>query len=268
MKTKLLYLFAVCTLFACKNPQKKSESDSEKSETAQTQNDTTKNDMDSIPVMPVHHASFAMQLNGKTIYVDPVGDVAQYAKLPEPDFVLITHGHPDHFAPKTLEALVNNNTPILAPKAVKDNMSGDLQKQTQVMDNGDNKELMGIKIKAIPAYNLRSEAKKFHPKGKGNGYVLAYGGKRVYISGDTGDIPEMRNLKNIDVAFVCMNLPYTMPVDKAIDAVLDFKPKKVYPYHYRGNNGFSDVEKFKTEVEKQNPDIDVVLLNWYPDYDK
>lgn len=264
MKTKFFYLFVACAIMACKNPKKKDGSNSKKTETVQSKTDTAKNDMDSIPVMPVEHASFALQLNGKTIYVDPVGDASQYAKLPSPDFVLITHGHPDHFAPKTLEALVNKNVPILAPKAVKDNMPGNLQKQTQVMANDAHKELMGIKIKTVPAYNLRPEAEKFHPKGKGNGYILAYDGKRVYISGDTGDVPAMRNLKDIDLAFVCMNLPYTMPVDKAIDAVLDFKPTKVYPYHFRGNDGFSDVGKFKTTVEKQDPNINVVLLDWYP----
>jgi L-ascorbate metabolism protein UlaG (beta-lactamase superfamily) len=104
---------------------------------------------------------------------------------------------------------------------------------------------------------------KFHEKGRGNGYVLTLGMERIYISGDTEDIPEMRTLKNIDVAFVCMNLPYTMTVESAASAVLDFKPKKVYPYHYRGSDGKSDVDKFKTLVTEKNPDIKVLLLDWY-----
>jgi len=113
-------------------------------------------------------------------------------------------------------------------------------------------------------YNLREEALKFHTKGRGNGYVLTINKERIYFSGDTEDIPEMRNLKNIDKAFVCMNLPYTMTVENAADAVLEFKPKEVYPYHYRGTGGLSDVEKFKQIVAEKNKAIKVVQLDWYP----
>lgn len=124
--------------------------------------------------------------------------------------------------------------------------------------------MMDVAIEAIPMYNLRKEALKFHEKGRGNGYILTLGGERVYISGDTEDIPEMRNLENIDIAFVCMNLPYTMTVESAASAVLDFKPKKVYPYHYRGTEGLSDVGKFKTLVNEGDSSIDVIQLDWYP----
>lgn len=124
--------------------------------------------------------------------------------------------------------------------------------------------MMDVAIEAIPMYNLREEALKFHEKGRGNGYILTLGGERVYISGDTEDIPEMRNLENIDIAFVCMNLPYTMTVESAASAVLDFKPKKVYPYHYRGTEGLSDVGKFKTLVNEGDSSIDVIQLDWYP----
>ncbi len=129
-----------------------------------------------------------------------------------------------------------------------------------VLNNGDNKMVEGIRIEAIPMYNLPEAADAFHTKGRGNGYVLTMGGKRVYLSGDTEDIPEMRNLKNIDVAFVCMNLPYTMNVEQAAQGVLAFKPKVVYPYHYRGQ----DVNTFKSFVNNADPSIDVRLLNWYP----
>ena len=132
------------------------------------------------------------------------------------------------------------------------------------MNNGQTAVVKDINVEAIPMYNLREEALKFHEKGRGNGYVLTFGDERVYISGDTEDIPEMRNLKNIDKAFVCMNLPYTMPVESAASAVLDFKPKTVYPYHFRGTEGLSDVEKFKSIVNEGNPDINVELLEWYP----
>jgi len=112
-------------------------------------------------------------------------------------------------------------------------------------------------------YNLREEALKFHEKGRGNGYILTLEDQRIYISGDTEDIPEMRTLKNIDKALVCMNLPYTMSVESAASAVLDFKPITVYPYHYRGTNGLSDVAKFKTIVNKNDANIKVKLLEWY-----
>ncbi len=112
-------------------------------------------------------------------------------------------------------------------------------------------------------YNLTAERLKYHKKGRGNGYVITLNMKRIYISGDTEDIVEMRSLKNIDYAFVCMNLPYTMTVDKAASAVLEIKPAVVIPYHYRGKGGFSDIERFKTLVSK-NKDIEVKLLNWYP----
>ena len=113
-------------------------------------------------------------------------------------------------------------------------------------------------------YNLREEAKQFHTKGRGNGYVLEKDGMRVYFSGDTEDIPEMRNLENIDKAYVCMNLPYTMTVESAADGVIAFKPKEVYPYHFRGQDGLSDVEKFKGIVDSANVGTEVMLLDWYP----
>ena len=112
-------------------------------------------------------------------------------------------------------------------------------------------------------YNLREEALKFHAKGRGNGYVLTINDERIYISGDTEDIPEMRTLKNIDKAFVCMNLPWTMTVESAASAVLEFKPKQVYPYHYRNKEGMSDVNLFKNLVNKEDKSIEVILLDWY-----
>jgi L-ascorbate metabolism protein UlaG (beta-lactamase superfamily) len=123
---------------------------------------------------------------------------------------------------------------------------------------------MGVSVVAIPMYNLSEGTKTMHTKGRGNGYILGIGGKQLYISGDTQGIPEMRSLKDIDIAFVCMNLPYTMDVAEAADAVLAFKPKIVYPYHYRGQNGLSDVNSFKSLVEKGNKNIEVRLRNWYP----
>ena len=120
-----------------------------------------------------------------------------------------------------------------------------------------------INIEAIPMYNLRAEALQYHTKDRGNGYVITFGSERVYISGDTEDIPEMRALKNIDIAFVCMNLPWTMPVERAANAVLEFKPKRVYPYHYKGSDGLSDVALFKSLIHSKNEHIEVIQLDWY-----
>jgi len=133
----------------------------------------------------------------------------------------------------------------------------------QVLNNGGKTNVFGISISAIPMYNLPEGSDSRHTKGRGNGYILDFGGKLIYISGDTEDIPEMRALKNIDVAFVCMNLPYTMDINQAASAVLEFKPKIVYPYHYRGKDGLSDVNGFKGLVNKGDPKIEVRLRNWY-----
>ena len=180
---------------------------------------------------------------------------------------MITDIHGDHFSIETLEALNTEKAKIIAPQAVVDQMPENFVPQLDILDNGATKERYGILVEAIPMYNLREEALKFHTKGRGNGYVLNMGDQRLYISGDTEDIPEMRALKNIDKAFICMNLPYTMTVESAANAVLEFKPKEVYPYHYRGKPDVSDVAKFKTLVNAGNPDIEVVQLDWYPEDD-
>jgi chemotaxis protein histidine kinase CheA len=137
-------------------------------------------------------------------------------------------------------------------------------KPSNIINNGETKTISGIEITAIPMYNITEGRLEMHVKGRGNGYVLEKNGYRVYISGDTEDIPEMRALKNIDKAFLCMNLPYTMDINQAANAVLEFQPKQVIPYHYRGTEGFQDVEKFKQMVEGANSDIKVTLMDWYP----
>ena len=166
---------------------------------------------------------------------------------------------------ETLSGLSLDDAKIIAPSAVAEKLPEDLKVKTIVLDNGDTEQLnTELSVNAIPMYNLREEALKFHEKGRGNGYVLNWIDERIYISGDTEDIPEMRNLKNIDKAFVCMNLPYTMPVASAADAVTDFEPTVVYPYHYRGTQGLSDIEEFKRLVLEEKPNIEVNFLNWYP----
>ena len=217
-----------------------------------------------LTIQPIVHASLVLTWGGQTIYVDPTGGARNYAGLKQPDLILITDIHGDHFDPKTISAVRTEKTVIVVPKAVADKMADSLKNKVVILNNGDKSTQSGVGITAIPMYNLPESPTAMHTKGRGNGYVLNIGGKNVYISGDTQGIPEMRALRNIDIAFVCMNLPYTMNVDEAADAVLAFKPKTVYPYHYRGQDGLSDVNAFKNKVEAGNAGIKVVLKNWYP----
>lgn len=222
--------------------------------------DTLKTDKGDLTVVPVQHATFVMKWGGKTVFVDPTGGAEAFKDHGKPDLILVTDIHGDHHDPKTLAAVRTPETMLVVPAAVAEKMGAD-KGSAAVLANGETTTLGDIRIEAVPMYNLTPERKNNHPKGRGNGYVLTLGGRRVYISGDTEDVPEMRGLKNIDAAFVCMNLPYTMDVDHAADAVLAFKPKVVYPYHYRGKE-MSDVEKFKTLVAKDKS-IEVRLLKWY-----
>lgn len=218
-----------------------------------------------IKVTPILHGTIVFEYQGKTIYVDPYGGASLFDGQKKPDMVLITDIHGDHHNQETLDGLDLSNAIIIAPKAVAEKLPEGSGKSVQIMNNGQTETISGISISAIPMYNLPESNDSRHTKGRGNGYIIELGGKKVYISGDTEDIPEMRSLNGIDVAFVCMNLPYTMDVDQAADAVSDFKPAIIYPYHYRGTDGLADVEKFKTEVNSKAPGIDVRLRNWYPE---
>lgn len=224
----------------------------------------TVSDQERIEIYPVEHATAVLKWGDITIYIDPVGGAEVFAEFQKPDLILITDIHGDHFSAETLESLDTSDTRIIAPKAVADKLPGKDLPKTDILDNGDKLERFGVLVEAIPMYNLREEARDFHVKGRGNGYVITLGTERLYFSGDTEDIPEMRNLKNIDKAFVCMNLPYTMTVESAADAVLEFKPAQVYPYHYRGRPDVGDVARFAELVTSGDPDITVVQLDWYP----
>lgn len=217
-----------------------------------------------LKIIPIEHATAVIEWGEITIYIDPVGGLAAFEGQKQADLILITDIHGDHLSIETLEALNTQKAKIIVPKAVAEKIPIAFTPQIDVLNNGETKERYGILVEAIPMYNLRKEALNFHTRGRGNGYVLNLGEQRIYISGDTEDIPEMRALQNIDKAFVCMNLPYTMPVDKAAEAVLEFRPKQVYPYHYRGRPDVSDVNSFKSIINTQNKDIEVVQLDWYP----
>jgi L-ascorbate metabolism protein UlaG (beta-lactamase superfamily) len=219
---------------------------------------------EALKIIPVSHATAVLNWDGTIIYIDPVGGADAFKDQPLPDLILITDIHGDHFSLETLQALNTQKAKLIVPKALAEKIPETFTPQIDLLNNGDTKERYGITVTAIPMYNLRPEAKSFHTPGRGNGYVLEKDGMRVYFSGDTEDIPEMRALKNIDKAFICMNLPYTMTVESAADAVVAFAPKEVYPYHYRGNPDVSDVGKFAEIVTKANPGIRVVQLDWYP----
>ncbi|WFO17013.1 MBL fold metallo-hydrolase [Cellulophaga baltica 4] len=255
----LLGLLAI----ACKENKKKepvSETPPEVTETISTTKEV-------VNVTPIEHASAVLQWGETTIYIDPVGGAAAYSDQKNPTILLITDIHGDHLSVETLDSLDLSTTKIIVPQAVADKLPEKYAAQLHILANGATQEFDGITIEAIPMYNLREEALQFHTKGRGNGYVLSKGDERIYFSGDTEDIPEMRGLKNIDKAFICMNLPYTMTEESAASAVLAFKPKQVYPYHYRGKPEVSDVVKFRKLVNEGDPTIEVIQLDWYPKMD-
>jgi L-ascorbate metabolism protein UlaG (beta-lactamase superfamily) len=176
------------------------------------------------------HGTLMMTFGGKTIHVDPYGEIADYGSLPKADLVLVTHEHSDHLDPKALQAILKPGTTVVASKSC----AGKLPKAL-IMANGDSQTVLGLPVEAVPAYNIahkRPDGNPFHPKGSGNGYIVTFGDKRVYIAGDTENTPEMKALKMIDVAFLPMNLPYTMTPEMVADAARSFRPKILYPYHF------------------------------------
>lgn len=214
-----------------------------------------------ITVHPVAHASFVLDTPRGAIYVDPVGDAGQYEGLPAAALVLITHEHSDQYSPSTLSALVGEDTQIITNPAVFALLPEALKGQASAVANGDIATFDGLNIEAIPAYNTTEERMDFHPEGRDNGYVLNFEDFRIYISGDTEDTTEMRELLDIDLAFVGMNLPSTMDANAAASAVSEFGPTYVYPYHYRGQDGGTqDPESFAKMVGSE---VEVRFGNWY-----
>jgi len=212
-----------------------------------------------VVIRPVNHASLVLGWKDAVIYCDPVGGGALYRNLPKPTLVLVTDVHGDHMDSVTLNAIgAATNAVIVAPLAVFQQLSSGLRAVTRVLTNAAVAEIQGIRIEAVPMYNLTPSRLSYHSKGRGNGYVLTIGGKRLYVSGDTEDIPEMRALRDIDAAFVCMNLPFTMDIVQASSAVREFRPRTVYPYHYSS----SDVVRFKQSISEDSG-VEVRLRKWY-----
>jgi L-ascorbate metabolism protein UlaG (beta-lactamase superfamily) len=214
-----------------------------------------------ITIAPINHATLQITHATHVIDVDPVAAAGSFDGLAAPTIILITDIHGDHVDAATVAKLRKPATKIVVPQAV---ATASKIEGVTVIANGETKTIDGVTIEAVPMYNLTrgpAAGQLFHDKGRGNGYVITMGGKRIYIAGDTEGVPEMRALKNIDVAFVPMNLPYTMTPAEAADAVKAFKPKIVYPYHYRGTSGMSNLDEFTTPLKGSG--IDVRIRDWY-----
>ena len=212
--------------------------------------DVVKTSTGDLEIAFIGHGTVMFTFGGKVIHVDPFSRLADYSKLPQADLILLTHEHGDHLDLKALESLRTEKTKIILTENCAQQVKGGI-----IMRNGEVKTVDGLTIEAIPAYNLvhmRSEGVAFHPRGNGNGYVITFGDKRIYLAGDTENIPEMKNLKNIDFAFLPMNLPYTMTPEMVADAARAFKPKVLYPYHY----GETDPVKL-LELMKDAPDVEI-----------
>jgi len=227
--------------------------------TAQTQTDVLKTTAGDLKITPIRHASLMLEWAGTVIHVDPWGQ-ADYSVLPKADLILITDTHGDHLDLKAIAGITKKETIVVGSEEVAKSVT-----TARGLANGSSTEIdLGgkkLKIEAVPAYNMTrgpSPGQYYHPKGRGNGYVLAFGDRSIYISGDTECIPEMAGIRNIDVAFLCMNLPYTQTPQEAAECMKKVRPKVVYPYHFRGQ----DVKLFE-EALRGEKDIEVRLRNWY-----
>ena len=212
--------------------------------------DTIKTSSGDLVITFIGHGTLMFEYAGKVVHVDPWSKPADYSGMPKADVVLITHEHGDHLDLKALEQIRAEKSVILLTEKCAGQVEGGI-----VMNNGDVKEVERLTIEAVPAYNIvhmRSEGAPFHPKGEGNGYVITFGDKKVYVAGDTENTPEMKNLKNIDIAFLPMNLPYTMTPEMVADAAEAFKPAILYPYHF----GSTDPSKL-IDLLKDESDIEI-----------
>lgn len=196
-----------------------------------------------LKIIFIGHGTLMFTFGGKIIHVDPYSRVADYSLLPKAELVIISHEHTDHFNPDVIAQIKKDNTKVILTE-----LCAEKVKDGIIMKNGDVKTVMGLKIEAIPAYNIvhmRRKNQPYHPKGEGNGYIITFGDKRVYVAGDTENTAEMKALKNIEIAFLPMNVPYTMTPEMVVDAAQAFKPKILYPYHYGRTDTTQLVELMK-----------------------
>jgi L-ascorbate metabolism protein UlaG (beta-lactamase superfamily) len=212
--------------------------------------DTFKTSAGDLKITFIGHGSLMFNFGGKIIHVDPFSQLADYASLPKADIILITHEHMDHLDMKALSSIRTEKSIVVLTETCAKQVKGGI-----VMKNSDVKTIGGLKIEAVPAYNVVNKmpnGQPFHPKGVGNGYIVSFGDKRAYVAGDTENIPEMKEFKNIDIAFLPMNLPYTMAPEMVADGAKAFKPRILYPYH------FSETDTSKlVNLLKDNKEIEV-----------
>ena len=216
--------------------------------------DVIKTSAGNLEITFIGHGTLMFKFGGKVIHVDPWADLADYTKLPKANLILLTHEHRDHVNLKTVEILRTEKTAVVGTKACAQQVAG-----VTVMNNGDVKTIEGLEIKAVPAYNIihkRDTGQPFHHQGEGNGYLIAFGDKNVYLAWDTENIPEMKRLKNIDIAFLPMNLPYTMTPEMVADTARVVQPKILYPYHY----GETDTSKLAALLRDTKIDVRVRRL--------
>ena len=212
--------------------------------------DVVKTTAGDLEITFIGHGSLMLKFGGKIIHVDPFSKLVDYATLPKADLVFITHEHQDHLDPVALQLVTTAKTVVVLTEKCAEKAPGGI-----IMKNGDVRQVEGLKVEAVPAYNLvhkRDTGQPFHPKGVGNGYVLTFADKRLYVAGDTENVPEMARLKGIDIAFLPMNLPYTMTPEMVADAARSFRPKVLYPYHY----GETDPARI-VALLKESRDIEV-----------
>jgi L-ascorbate metabolism protein UlaG (beta-lactamase superfamily) len=246
---KIVPILALAVMIAgCAAPQLSNRSN------AMFEKDVIKTSKGDLVVGFIGHASLKFTFGGKNIYVDPYSKVGDYNKMPKADLILVTHEHPDHLDPAAISAIRKDGADILLTEKCDSSVAGGT-----LMKNGDSMLIQGLIIEAVPAYNVahkRPSGEPFHPRGVGNGYVITFGDKRVYVAGDTENIPEMKQLKNIDIAFLPMNLPYTMTPSMVADAAKAFRPKILYPYHF----GETDTSEL-TKLLAGDPSIAVRIRN-------
>ncbi len=255
----LITLFSVVAILVCatacfrekkvEDTNKVSENKDEMKDTLSTplQSDSYLTKIGELNITLVGHASLIFEIGGKVIHVDPYSKVADYSTLPKADLILLTHEHPDHLDLAAIDKIKKSNTRFIVSKVCADSLT-----YGEVLSNGDKTTFEGIDIQAVPAYNIVSKkpnGEYYHPKGRGNGYVLTFGSEKVYIAGDTENIPEMKQLKDIYIAFLPKNTPYTMTDEMFVDAVQKVSPTYLYPYHF---SDFNDKKILKALVKENN----------------
>jgi L-ascorbate metabolism protein UlaG (beta-lactamase superfamily) len=234
-KLSFFLIFIVMGIVLASHAQQKFEEDIIK---------TSKGDL---KITFIGHGTLMFMFGGRIIHVDPVGREADYSLLPKADVILVTHEHGDHLDPEVIKMIRTDQTDLIFAEKCAEKVEGGI-----IMKNGDVKTVQGLKLEAVPAFNivhLRRENVPFHPKGQGNGYIITFGNKRVYVAGDTENTPEMKALKDIDIAFLPMNLPYTMTPEMVADAAKALKPKILYPYHFGNTDTSKIVELLKDREE-------------------